>query len=437
MMSRSLFLLTLVIPLACPENTGDTPGDSGAGMIDSGAESDAGAGTDTGGIVARCGDGAIDPGETCDDGNALPGDGCSSACAVESGTIELGQAEPQALVGQPILIRGMGFRYAATLGVCVMQNGQCRFQLAILQSDDQGRVADQDGQPVPIQAEQALDAQIGLCDDQLNVCSNDLALSWVLPVDECAQDNDCAAQQQCRGGRCVGVPRPCADDIDCPPGHSCQDSVCVDPSQGPCENDEECPEGFLCTEGRCVERERPCTSHNDCPMHQACDFPEARCIILPGTSCREDQQCQIRCAISQGETLGQCIDCEDNELCPEGAICFEGTCVEPFCNEQNCPPPARCEDDRCIGDVACNEQTCPPPARCENNRCVHDNEPQPCQNHGDCQAAEQCLLIGPQGACVDRCNVGHQQQACAGNGNAECICNMLGITCNHQTGFCE
>jgi fibro-slime domain-containing protein len=32
-----------------------------------------------------CGDGRVDPGETCDDGNAKAGDGCSATCAIEEG----------------------------------------------------------------------------------------------------------------------------------------------------------------------------------------------------------------------------------------------------------------------------------------------------------------------------------------------------------------
>ena len=36
-------------------------------------------------VPVTCGDGRLDPGETCDDGNTLIGDGCNSACGVENG----------------------------------------------------------------------------------------------------------------------------------------------------------------------------------------------------------------------------------------------------------------------------------------------------------------------------------------------------------------
>ena len=37
------------------------------------------------GAVVVCGDGVVDPGETCDDGNTIDGDGCGASCAVEEG----------------------------------------------------------------------------------------------------------------------------------------------------------------------------------------------------------------------------------------------------------------------------------------------------------------------------------------------------------------
>ena len=56
---------------------------------DAGATSDGGETLDTG---PACGNGRIEPGETCDDANAASGDGCSSLCELERGRIELAQA---------------------------------------------------------------------------------------------------------------------------------------------------------------------------------------------------------------------------------------------------------------------------------------------------------------------------------------------------------
>jgi large repetitive protein len=71
--------------------------DSETGFVDSGArEADGGraldtagekGGTDSGLTVApwklTCGNGVIDPGESCDDGNRRPGDGCEQDCCQE------------------------------------------------------------------------------------------------------------------------------------------------------------------------------------------------------------------------------------------------------------------------------------------------------------------------------------------------------------------
>ena len=63
--------------------------DTDGGGLDDGLEVAAGSdpldpGDD---VPASCGDGAVQSGEGCDDGNTLPYDGCSDACAVESGAL--------------------------------------------------------------------------------------------------------------------------------------------------------------------------------------------------------------------------------------------------------------------------------------------------------------------------------------------------------------
>jgi cysteine-rich repeat protein len=40
-----------------------------------------------GACQALCGDGFVEAGETCDDGNTTNGDGCSSTCHIESGSV--------------------------------------------------------------------------------------------------------------------------------------------------------------------------------------------------------------------------------------------------------------------------------------------------------------------------------------------------------------
>ena len=65
-----------------PAATGDTEPTSGSssGTSDEGTDDEASAT----GPDPRCGDGTLDPSESCDDGNDRSGDGCSSTCNMES-----------------------------------------------------------------------------------------------------------------------------------------------------------------------------------------------------------------------------------------------------------------------------------------------------------------------------------------------------------------
>ena len=110
---------------------------------DAGATSDGGETLDTG---PACGNGRIEPGETCDDANAASGDGCSSLCELERGRIELAQANPRAEVDQPILIRGEGFRYATELQLCIVQAEACRFTIGTVQTDAFGVIEADSGE---------------------------------------------------------------------------------------------------------------------------------------------------------------------------------------------------------------------------------------------------------------------------------------------------
>ncbi len=81
---RSLSVLLLVVLLLVAGcGTTKSAGDQDLSTTDD-------LGGDLGGLVGdltqpTCGNGVIDPGETCDDGNATPGDGCSATCQVEIG----------------------------------------------------------------------------------------------------------------------------------------------------------------------------------------------------------------------------------------------------------------------------------------------------------------------------------------------------------------
>ncbi|MEQ9501501.1 MAG: LamG-like jellyroll fold domain-containing protein [Deltaproteobacteria bacterium] len=72
------------VPAPIDDPDASVVADRDAGVDDGGSNGrDAGPTRDAG--PPACGNGALDDGETCDDGNLLAMDGCSTACAIESG----------------------------------------------------------------------------------------------------------------------------------------------------------------------------------------------------------------------------------------------------------------------------------------------------------------------------------------------------------------
>lgn len=76
---------------------------------------------------ARCGNGAVDPGETCDDGNLIDGDGCSATCMIEGATPTpsptpgpcTGDCDGNGVVTVDELLIGVNIALgSATLGAC-------------------------------------------------------------------------------------------------------------------------------------------------------------------------------------------------------------------------------------------------------------------------------------------------------------------------------
>ncbi len=63
-------------------------------------------GLSNGSCVFVCGNGELEPGESCDDGNSMDGDGCSSSCAVEEGFDCAGEPSACAAICGDSLIRG-------------------------------------------------------------------------------------------------------------------------------------------------------------------------------------------------------------------------------------------------------------------------------------------------------------------------------------------
>lgn len=105
-------LLTASVIGACAD---DAPADvipesdSGIPIVPDSGTPDTGTDTGTDAGPAKCGNGKIETGETCDDSNTTPGDGCSATCIIESAF------EGDTCPGKPVTLTALGTSLTATV----------------------------------------------------------------------------------------------------------------------------------------------------------------------------------------------------------------------------------------------------------------------------------------------------------------------------------
>ena len=81
---------------------------------------------------------------------------------------------------------------------------------------------------------------------------------------QCRDATQCAAGQQCNGGRCEAKPE-CAADGECTGNQVCRSGKC----QTECTGDGDCGAGMKCRTNRCVDK-LSCTAPSDCGPGQGC-----------------------------------------------------------------------------------------------------------------------------------------------------------------------
>jgi cysteine-rich repeat protein len=111
----------------------------------------------------------------------------------------------------------------------------------------------------------------------------------------CDDGNPCTTGDQCKGGTCVGGPKPNCDD-----GNPCTDDSCDPTVVGGCvhqDNTATCDDGNPCTmndvcsEGHCAGSPRTCDDNNPCTIDQCDDqlgqflCVNTDCHNLPGNVC--------------------------------------------------------------------------------------------------------------------------------------------------------
>ncbi len=262
---------------------------------------------------------------------------------------------------------------------------------------------------------------LGLLGLLAGACSEDPTL----PDGNFQDGDDNGGEQDC--------PVLCSTDADCCQGQTCRDGVC---SAG-----NECPTG--------------CNYQCDKAAGEICDPASKRCITgAPPVNCRMDNN-NCDCFTGEACVSGQCqpiggdqITCVDDNGCPDGQVCRDGTCRPATCQtREDCaggaclvcksgactapPPVCQGNEDCCVG-FRCNFGTCTP-------------EQTGCQSDSDCHDPEfpRCKLDTHE--CIPECVVdidcplpGYicQDKHCISPGCTPQQCNQ-GEWCDTGDGTCK
>ena len=291
----------------------------------------------------------------------------------------------------------------------------------------------------------------------------------------CVVDADCNDQDPCTFNRCetnrCAFPfdpdcgaNPCVTVADCNDGDECTIDICNPdrnlcehppvPSCGePCVGDEDCDDGEPCTDDICnpdtdkcilvpiPDCER-CFGPADCGDDNYCTddtCPEGACVYVPNVlACDDSDFCTESDACSEGECVGEPVDCDDLDPCTidtcdavtgcgsvedltlEGcercgldADCDDGdSCTEDICNSLHCEytelpycTPAVCLDETaCVDADPCTIDSCVlgPPSACFNIPVSPCQVDIPCETDADCDDTSPCTQTscGANNLCI-------------------------------------
>jgi uncharacterized protein (TIGR03382 family) len=180
-----------------------------------------------------------------------------------------------------------------------------------------------------------------------------------------------AGMLRCVGGTMPGVEICNGKDDDC---------------DGDIDDDAPCPEANQCIEGAC-RRECDPSIEFPCPVGYLCKpaptstgtfcLPGACALCKSTELCRDDtcvDPCDgVECADNEKCVLGNCKDCTQLG-CATGQICFEGSCQEDACRNNDCSDTEFCFKGDCR--PLCDDNECPTGQRCnssgtcEKDRCA-------------------------------------------------------------------
>lgn len=221
-----------------------------------------------------------------------------------------------------------------------------------------------------------LDDKKGIYEIQVGPNDENPCLSFEVKCDDCSKcpvqiitKCFCSDNDGCDDCSVCGDNGICEDK--CP--NKCDDGLCVD-----CIDDDCCPDNQTCANGKCnCPTDRPFQTENGClECIDDNDCTRSGEICVSGT-------CEpIECSNGHySDQLGECVECINSGHCGENETCINNTCdcssgyirVDGVCIEgPDCTFDTDCGDCQYCLNGSCTEQICPQGTICENGTCIDD-----------------------------------------------------------------
>ena len=384
-------LFALIALLVLLVSCGETPSKNGKNI----------ASNSNNGMVNPCGNGELDPGESCD--SALEGEGaCPTSCAAPACSIAtlIGSSDSCDATCEVSPVACTDGDGCCPTGCDRESDNDCT-NLCGDGAVQEPEVCDGD---CPTSCASPDACNIGELTGDAETCSSVCSINEItacMDGDGCCpsgcdgQDTDCVVAPMCGDGAvdagelCDGnCPTSCDDADACTndtllgdsdncdarcnndPITACRSGDGCCPTNCEFENDRDC----MCEPTTCQQQGLECGASDDgcgmslscgtCPNGETCD--SGRCVDVPaggevGSACVSDANCSGNSVCRTGWPGGYCTSpcLLNNDLCPGTSVCFldifggDALCAVPCTSAADCRPEYKCELDLLTQTMGC------------------------------------------------------------------------------------